>query len=181
MFLSENHPLSCLKLYPRTGWPRWSSSRGDEPWTQNKTSLREHEPTGWWWRISIKKSSRGAIWKTKDSVLILFVFIKLIKPVCITWLKSNLMTRKWPWTRQLEIEREREHQLSLETLKLKQKAYHARVQGKISRIWFATKTKKLAFLETIRKEAELEKQEGERHHRQRVRSEVKRLFYFDSW
>ena len=40
---------------------------------------------------------------------------------------------------------------------------------------------KLAFLETIRKEAELEKQEGERHHRQRVRSEVKRLFDFDSW
>ena len=63
----------------------------------------------------------------------------------MTWLKSSLMTRKWPWTRQLEIEREREHQLSLETLKLKQKAYHARVQGKISRIWFATKTKKLAF------------------------------------
>ena len=74
----------------------------------------------------------------------------------------------------MEIEREREHQLSLETLKLKQKAYHARVQGKISRIWFATKTK-TRILETIRKEAELEKQEGERHHRQRVRSEVKRL------
>ena len=73
----------------------------------------------------------------------------------------------------MEIEREREHQLSLETLKLKQKAYHARVQGEITRIWSAKSLNSKIFLETIRKEAELEKQEGERHHRQRVRSEVK--------
>ena len=53
---------------------------------------------------------------------------------------------------------------------MKQKAYHARVQGKVSK---KIKYRKITeFSEVIRKETELEKQEGERQHRQRIRSEV---------
>ena len=54
---------------------------------------------------------------------------------------------------------------------MKQKAYHARVQGRVSKKFL--KIRKITeFSEVIRKETELEKQEGERQHRQRVRSEV---------
>lgn len=58
-------------------------SMGNDVWTRNK-KLREHEPTGWRWRISIKESSGVAIWKTKDKVYIsVHAFLQFQKNVIL--------------------------------------------------------------------------------------------------